>query len=165
MTRDIIDTLRDRIAEDGDCLRWTGACSNGHPSMHIKGGSALVRRVLWEERHGPIPRGKIVRCTCNTPKCVNLAHCRLTTTQALARRLGAAGFLGGPVRAAKYAAKYRASERARITQEAVRAIRDSKDRSTHLAALYGVHVSTVERIKNGTARREYSSNVWAGLGA
>ena len=157
-------SLQDRILakciEDGDCLRWTGGCCNGHPAISK---STLVRRALWAEKHGPIPPGKIIRCTCETPKCVNLEHFEMTTHKRLATQLGALGVMSGPVRSANIAATKRAGRQARITQQDARAIRASDEKLSVLSARHGISEATVSKIRLGRVRREFGANPWAGL--
>jgi hypothetical protein len=159
----LLRTLSGRYVEDGDCLRWIAACCNGHPSMRVNGKSTLVRRVLWERKHGAIPAGHIVRCTCETPRCINVDHCEVTTYRKLGKQLGALGVMSGWVRSAKIAAVKRASQQARISQEDARAIRNSDEKLSVLAARYGISESTASRIKLGRVRREFDGNVWQGL--
>lgn len=164
---DYADFLREnayRIVEEGDCLLWQGACAGKakHPSINRQ----LVRRVLWEMQHGPIPAGKIVRCTCETPRCINVAHCELMTMQKLTKQLGArGGIMSDPLRSAKIAAVKRAGKQAKITQDDARRIRASDERCEDLAQRFGLALSTVARIKRGEVRREFAGNPWQGLGA
>lgn len=160
------EIIRANTVEDGDCLRWTGACCNGHPGMRGENGkTVLVRRELWQAKHGPIPAGKILRCTCGTPKCVQIEHCTLTTYKRLALQLGAIGVMSGPVRSAKIAAAKRAGKQAKVTQEDVRAIRASDEPVAVLAGRYGVAEATISKYRLGQMRREFEANPWQGLGA
>lgn len=168
----LLDQLAGRYVEDGDCLRWLGGCcgKKQHPalpkSMQEKGKSVLVRRRLWEEKHGPIPAGKILHCTCDVPRCINLDHCELTTFKKVAVQCGAMGLMSDPVRSAKIAAAHRERHPfTRITQADARAIRDSDEPGTVLAARYGVSESSVSKIRLGLFRREFHGNPWQGLGA
>ena len=163
----LIDTIRARCVEDGDCLRWQGAAVGGrHPSMpHGTKRGALVRRLVWEATHGPIPPGKIIRCTCGTPLCVAVEHLKLTTFAKLGKELGAVGLMSGPIRSANIAAAKRAGSQAKLSQEAVRAIRESGERGTVLAARYRISEATVSKIRKHQVRREFAGNPWQGLGA
>lgn len=156
-----------RAVEDGDCLRWTGACISGHPAMaHGTSRGVMVRRVLWEKKHGPIPPGKILRCTCSTPRCIELQHCELSTYQKVAQQLGAIGVMSGPVRSANIARAHRERHpKTRLTQQQAREIFDSDELGKVLAARYGVSEAHISRIRLGKVRREYGGNVWQGLGA
>jgi hypothetical protein len=169
---DQVAYIKARIVEDGDCLRWTGGCAGKakHPalpkSLQQPGKSSLVRRVLWEGKHGPIPTGKILRCTCGMQRCIDIAHCELSTFKKVALECGAMGLMSGPVRSAKIAATHRARHPlTRTTQEQVREIRASDEPGTVLAARYGVSEATISKYRLGHFRREFSGNVWAGLAA
>jgi hypothetical protein len=167
----ILGSWRNSVIEDGDCLRWTGLCygKRQHPGVCLyspKRKTLLVRRVLWEEANGPIPAGQIIRCTCETPRCVNIEHCDLTTFGKLAKELGALGIMSGPVRSAKIAATHRERHPlTKCTQEQVREIRASDEPGTVLAARYGVSEATISKYRLGRFRREFGGDVWRGLGA
>ena len=167
---DIAEIIGARAVEDGDCLRWTGGCcgKTKHPALpksaQEKGKSVLVRRRLWEDKHGPIPSGKILRCTCETPRCINVDHLVLTTFGKLAKELGAQGVMSGPVRSAKIAATHRARHPlTKLTQEQVREIRASDEPGTVLAKRYGVCEGLISKYRLGRCRREFGGNVWQGL--
>lgn len=160
-----------RTVEDGDCLRWTGGCAGkaAHPAIAIyspKRKTVLVRRAVWEQAHGPIPAGKIIRCNCSTPRCIALDHLELTTFGKLAKELGALGIMSGPVRSAKIAASHRERHPlTKLTQEQVREIRASDEPGTVLAERYGVCEGSISKYRLGRCRREFSGNVWQGLAA
>jgi hypothetical protein len=167
-----LNQYRDRITEDGDCLRWTGGVvgKRAHPYVSVwspKRKCLLVRRLVWEEARGPIPAGKIVHCTCNTPQCVSLEHLEITTFAKLAKQLGALGVMSGPVRSAKIAAAHRARHPlTKCTQEQVREIRTSDAPGNVLAARYGVSEATISKYRLNHCRREFgAANPFQGLGA
>jgi hypothetical protein len=163
---ELAERIKANTVEDGDCLRWTAGCCSGHPAMRWGDKkSAMVRRVLWEEVNGPIPPGKILRCTCETPKCVNIEHAKLATYRGVALELGAVGVMSGPVRSARIAAVKRAGKQSRISQDDARTIRESEDKGADLAQRYGISEGTVSKIRLGKVRREFGGNVWQGLGA
>lgn len=63
---------------DGGCWEWRGA-RNGHGyglvSLHREGvKAARAHRVVYESRRGPIPRGAVLRHSCDNPPCVNPDH-------------------------------------------------------------------------------------------
>jgi hypothetical protein len=160
----LMDYIASRVLEDGDCLRWTGTVCNGHPAGALFGKRCvLIRRVVWEQANGPIPPGKVIRCTCETPLCIALEHLKLSTYRQIGKECGAKGLMSGIVRSAKIAHAKRAGKQAKMTQEDARAIRASDESSPILAQRYGVTVSQICRIKNNQVRREYVGNVWAGL--
>jgi len=157
MIRLITDLIASRSVEDGDCIRWTGTMVNGrHPVIFAAGAQHLVRRWLWEQERGPIPAGKILRCTCGMPRCIHLGHVHLTTYHAVAVECGAKGLMSGPVRSAKIAATKRAGPQAVLTDEQVAAIKAGAESVTAAAAAHGVSPSTVHRIRRGDMRRDFA---------
>lgn len=65
-----------KIRIEGDCWLWTGCTvSKTRPDPVIKFNSKTirVRRVLYEESHGPLGK-RYLRSTCGHPRCVNPAH-------------------------------------------------------------------------------------------
>lgn len=169
MNEELATYIRARTVEDAGCLRWTGSTVAGgrHPTMRLPGGKqVLIRRLIVEARLGhPIPRGKIVRCTCETPLCVADDCLVLTTYRAVALECGASGLMSGPVRSARIAATKRAGKQAKIRQEDARAIRDSNDTGVEIARRYGISQGTVSKIRKGHVRREFVGNPWQGLAA
>ena len=159
----LLDYVRARTIEDGDCLLWTGTLYNGHPGGTLDRKKILIRRALYERANGAIPAGKIIRCTCNTRLCVHLDHNKLTTYRDVATECGALGLMSGPVRRARIAAAKRAGPQSKLTQDDARAIRVSDAPLSVLSARYRISESTVSRIKRSETRREFVGNVWAGL--
>ena len=43
--------------------------------------SVKVHRLVWEEHHGPIPEGLVVRHKCDNPPCCNIEHLEIGTQQ------------------------------------------------------------------------------------
>lgn len=159
----LLDYVRARCVEDGDCLRWTGTLYNGHPGGTLDRKKILIRRALYERANGAIPAGKIIRCSCGTPLCVELEHCQLTTYRGVAKECGALGLMSGPVRSARIAEAKRAGDQAKVTQHEARVIRVSDQPLRVLAERYGISESTVSRIKRSEVRREFVGNPWMGL--
>ena len=162
MTR-LADYVSARAVADGDCLRWVGTTYNGHPGGTVGGKKVLIRRALYEATHGPIPKGRILRCVCETPLCVVCV--KLTTYRAVALECGARGLMSGQVRSARIAAAKRAGRQAKITQDNARAIRQSDDPLSVWSARLNICASTVSKIRRGTLRRDFTGDPWQGLGA
>lgn len=125
--------------------------------------TVLVRRAIWEDEHGQIEAGKIVRMTCETQKCVNPKHMVLTTYQRLAKEMGALGKMSGPLRSAKIAAVKRAKY-AKLTHDDIREIRASNETGRAMAKRFQVSEKHISAILSGQRWREFTSP-WAGLGA
>jgi hypothetical protein len=70
------DRLRRRIVVDGNgCWIWQGTVSKDHYG-HIKVGqkSVTTHRVSYLAVNGEVPRGKVIRHTCDVRQCCNPAH-------------------------------------------------------------------------------------------
>ena len=155
--------IQHRTIDDAGCAVWRFSCCNGHPAMRKDGKTMLVRRAIWQDLHGEIEAGKIIRMTCETPKCIHPEHMTLTTYKRLAKEMGAQGKMSGPVRSAKIAATKRAKY-GKLTAEAVSDIRSSPETGRLMAAKYGVDEKHISRIRLNHCWKQFSSP-WAGLGA
>lgn len=61
----------------GDCLVWTGRRHMGYGTLPWRGRPAdqiMVARLLWQERHGPVPEGRRLRNACGNRACVRTDH-------------------------------------------------------------------------------------------
>lgn len=152
-----------RVKEDGDCLVWTGAVKSGssYPIGSVCGERILVRRVLWEREHGPLPEGRVVAHVCSTRCCVK--HVEAMTQAKLGVIAAKVGRNGGVLRSARIAAAKQAGPSAKLTPEIVAEIRASKEMRKTLAERYGVTPSLVSKVALGKAWREYTTNPWLGL--
>lgn len=135
--------LRARTTTVGTCVRWTGPRSGGRPMGYFDGSTnRSVRRVVWEQSHGPIPKGSwITRIPqCLWSDCVAIPHLRLITPQThVAERVASAQFRWGENHA-----------HAKLTENDARKILEN--RSAHpaeLAALYNVSKATIYAIRAG----------------
>lgn len=159
---EITDKILANTLDDGGCLVWKGCCANGHPAVTIGGKQHLVRRVLWEELNGPLKPGEIVRCNCKTPKCIK-PECTIKTTHGkLAKQMGAAGLMSGPVRSAAIAMAKRCGHQSKLSSEAVRELRSSDEHVPDLAARLGISAGHAYKVRRSAARRDFSSP-FAGL--
>lgn len=148
--------------EDMDHLIWHASTCNGHPAMRWGGKTALVRRVIWQELHGAIAPGKIVRVTCGDVRCINPEHMALTTYSQLARSLGSA-VMAGPVRSAAIARAKQAKSRT-LDQGMVKHIRTCDMTGVALAKKYGISQNLVSKVRTHKCWKEWSDNPFSGLG-
>jgi len=155
----IAEKLLSNTDDDAGCMVWRGGCINGHPSA---GRGEIVRRMLWTGLNGPIEPGKIIRCTCGTPKCINPEHLEKTTYRKVATELGALGVMSGQKRSAAIARTKRSGPQAKITDEDVRRIRFGGELLRELSADLGINIATVSKIRLGKVRKDFSSP-WSGL--
>jgi len=128
------------------CWLWTGIKNNmgyGYASVGHS-GKVLAHRVMYASRYGEIPRGGIVRHTCDLPACVNPDHLRLGTmkenTQDMLRR----------GRHRVVAVRGEAHRWAKLTAEQVMDIR-ARYRGSRLALSqeYGVSPSLISMVAHG----------------
>lgn len=131
------------------CWLWHGAVQpfgQGVTTVFENGKhrSRLAHRVAWTVHHGSIPEGMYVLHKCDVPACVNPDHLFLGTQAdnlADMRRKGRAPSTAGERHG-----------NCRLSDAAIRAImRDGSLQST-IAAVYGIHPSTVSKIKAGKTR-------------
>lgn len=158
----LADLLARHTVDDAGCLRWTGPTVNGkHPRLQGGRKTLLIRRAVWVDAHGRIPPGKVLRCTCETPLCVEVSHLRLMTYREIARTCG---LMSGDARSARIAAAKRAGPQAKLTDAQVQEIRASVEPGKVLADRFGVTGSLISRIRRGECRREYGlRDRWAGM--
>lgn len=72
--------LRSLPAEgEGGCRLWTGGRGGANNAYGVvgrpEGGQVTAHTAAWEVAHGsPVPKGKVVRHTCDVPLCINPDH-------------------------------------------------------------------------------------------
>lgn len=60
---------------DGECWEWRGGISkDGYGVIHRAGKRRLAHRFTYEQLVGDIPRGKLLRHSCDNPPCCNPEH-------------------------------------------------------------------------------------------
>jgi len=59
-----------------ECVTWEGYLDpDGYGRRSKRGNTtALVHRQVWEEAHGPIPKGLTIDHLCRNRACVNVDH-------------------------------------------------------------------------------------------
>ncbi len=122
------------------CHEWTGhVMPNGYGQINIDRRANYVHRVSWEMNYGPIPIGQYVLHRCDNRKCVNPEHLFLGTfhenmDDMVAKNRQAAG---------------ERNSHAKLTNEAVRAIRSSSLKQQELAEMFGVTQPTISEVQSG----------------
>lgn len=51
----------------------------GYPRILISGVNTPMHRYIFDKANGPIPKGLVVRHSCDTPACINIDHLSLGT--------------------------------------------------------------------------------------
>ena len=69
------------------CWLWTGSLnSSGYAFTTVGGTHQGAHRVMYEHRHGPIPRGLHIDHLCRNRSCVNPGHLEAVTPSVNNRR-------------------------------------------------------------------------------
>ena len=138
----------DRKGSD-DCWMWLGYTHLPNKCGQIYGGFGLsqngknvawrAHRLAWMLTNGPIPEGKVIMHTCDVPLCCNPAHLRAATQ---AENLADRGRKGRTAKGSQQGAS-------KLTESQVRLIKQSMLTTTTLAKQFGVHYTTVLKIRQG----------------
>lgn len=125
---------------DGGCWLWRGGLERkGYGFFHL-GRKISTHRASWILHNGPIPDGMWVLHKCDVRACVNPAHLYLGTVAENARDM---------VSRARTAVGTRNGS-AKLTPEAVLAIRASNKKTGTLARMYGVDWNVIDKILTRT---------------
>lgn len=146
----ILSRFMEKVDKTDSCWIWTG--STVKPKTHARaygqisynGKVQLAHRVSYQLFNGPVPESLDVCHTCDNARCVNPNHLFLgTRTENMldAVSKGRLPFQEDPT----------LSPKTKLTADQVIEIRTThKDNDTHeVAALFGVHFSTINDIKRG----------------
>jgi hypothetical protein len=88
----LIDRLKARckVEPATGCWEWQqGHNGAGYPQISLRpiSSSAInVRRLVYLLEVGQLPKGRLVTSSCQDPLCINPAHLRPTTRQAVAKK-------------------------------------------------------------------------------
>lgn len=156
-----LDTIRERIVEEGDCWLWQAGKSHGTPALRHDGRVIQVRRFIVEVLQGrTVPGGRMVSMACDNIDCVNPAHIAIYTRKQLQQRTAARTQYGSdPARNLKIArTKQQASS---LDWAKVREIRAMEGSIRQVARELGMNFDTVRLIRQGITWKEASP--FAGL--
>lgn len=131
------------------CWPWTGGrFARGYGRFHLNGRNYIASRYALELSLGrPLGEGMDALHTCDNPPCVNPRHLYEGThadnmADKVARGRQPRGELSGT---------------AKLTEQQVRAIRASTESSRKIAPDFGVHDSTIRRIRSGKKWRHIAN--------
>ena len=125
-------------SDPSGCHLWTAyKNADGYGRFALNEKNRRAHRVAWELVKGTIPAGLCVLHKCDVRACVNPEHLFLGTAADNVRDMMEKGRSG----------KGEANGPAKLTEAAVLAIRADSRSLRKIAADYGVHWTTVSRIK------------------
>ncbi len=138
----------DRSETDG-CWLWQGTialpnkCGQRYGSFgfteHGKSVSYRAHRFAWMVCNGEIPDGMVIMHACDVPLCVNPSHLRAATQ---AENVADRDIKGRTAKGEKQGAS-------KLTETQARLIQRSSKPIQLLANRFGVHYTTVMKIKQG----------------
>lgn len=155
--KELIERVRKRIDEVGDCWEWNGSMQSNSitPQMHYKNRVLPVRRILAAEMGLKI-EGMLVTCKCRNELCVNPDHLMVVTRQKLSLMVAKRrNYNINPVTLKKLSDSSR--RYAKLTPELAAEIREAEGVHRDIAARYGVSQPTVSSIKRGATWRDYTN--------
>jgi hypothetical protein len=155
----LMEKIRARCEENGDCLLWPGAITTRGPVVTLEQRQIQLRRVVWEDDHQkPFPPDRVASIDCGHINCLAAEHIIARTRAQLVARTNRLHASAG--RSAKIAnGKRRGSK---LTDEAAEDIRTSALLPQELADKHSITKAYVYMIRAGRFRRNYSSP-FAGL--
>lgn len=153
----LMEKIRTRCVEEGECLLWTGAlCAGSTPVVHRNGEYYNLRHFLWERMGNQLPTdGKAVVTKCRDKRCLAEKHLMVDVRSRGGHRWSAAA------RAKKAAFQQRMST---LSWDDVSEIRISTLPLNELAAKYGKSKRTIQHIRSGETWKVTTGH-FAGLGA
>ena len=137
----------DRGAPD-ECWMWKGTialpnkCGQRYGSFGISDGKPVnyrAHRFAWMLYNGRIPEGMVIMHSCDVPLCVNPAHLKLGTQ---AENVADRDSKGRTAKGEKQGAS-------KLTETQARFIKRSSKPTQVLANRFGIHYTTVMKIKQG----------------
>lgn len=149
-----LDYIRLRCVEEGECWIWRLGTDKGKPRLSVGGQSTSVRRLAYKITHGD-PGRMNVTDKCGERLCCNPEHLRAATHSQIGVAAAKAGAFSSMTRKAKISEARR--RHAKLSDEQVCEIRISTDSGPALSAKYGVSKTTVNKIRAGKLRKDYSN--------
>jgi hypothetical protein len=133
-------TIMSRTKQVGECIEFTGYKDrNGYGQVTIKGVTQYAHRASYEAAVGPIPEGLKLRHTCDNPACIRPEHL-IVGTQADNMR-------DKVDRDRQH--KGTDFSTAKLDDDKVRFIRQSKLKLRELSEMFGVSQGVLSEVRRG----------------
>lgn len=137
------EKLKDNVLIEATtgCWLWQMSCNrNGYGQLGWDGKTKNVHRLAYTAFIGEIPKGYLVRHTCDTPQCCNPEHLLVGTTKDNINDKVVRG-------RSTFGEK---NHHARLTWADVEAMRSSSEPASVLADTYGISERHTRHILNNT---------------
>lgn len=151
--KNILEVIKEKTIEVGDCLEWQGYC-NGRTPATSTGGVGIGVRKLVALRLGMKVEGKLVTNRCGNNLCVKPEHLVLMVKGKFHSHISKTQVNHHCMhRRMKLSQSVR--KKSKITAEIAAEIRVEPGTYKSVGEKYGVCAKTVQNIKNGTTWRDY----------
>lgn len=154
---ELIERVRARCEEWGDCWEWSGALQSCGvtPMINYRGRVVSVRRLIAEQQ-GHDLAGRVATYGCGNALCVNPEHVVVMTRKKLSKKSSAEQkYHANPVRMKRLSDKARAHSK--LNWELVCQIREATGTQREIAERFGISQATVSVILRGITWREYTN--------
>jgi len=153
----ILEIIKNRTIEIGDCWEWQGAMQScgTTPMIRYKQQTISVRRLILQVQ-GHALESKVATCTCGNHRCVNPDHLEAISRKRLTKRVASQLKRSISVlRMAKISSVAR--QHAKLNEQLAEEIRNAEGTQREIAKRFGVSQATVSVIKRGLTWRDYNN--------
>lgn len=161
-SRELIDKLLANVQAEGDCIVWCGSADRrGRGRIRWNKKMWLAHRAVWVALNGPIKHGAMLCHHCDVAGCVNPDHMYEGDHQSnmrdmknrkrywQAREPERVSELAKETFSAQTHTRGEGNPKNKLTSDQVDEIRSSGAGTKDLSSKYGVHRTTIQRIRNG----------------
>lgn len=162
--KDLIAALEAAPEGSRECVLWPRKLDKrGRGRIWHAGKLMLAHRWVWERVRGPIPPGKILCHKCDNPTCVLPAHLYIGTHADNMRdmsRRKRTHYHQNPKKVTEMGrragklntwARGEGNPKAKLTAQQAAEVKIDIRKTKEVAAVYGVHRTTIQRIRRGGA--------------
>ena len=134
--------------QENGCIKCLSHCTDkdGYVRIKYKGKQDRLFRVLYQEKHGEIPKGMVLRHLCNNAWCVNVEHLKVGTQKENCQDTIACGRSLKGKKNLKISGERNVNSK--LTEKQVKEIYLSKLSLKKLAKIYNVSSTNISNIKN-----------------